>query len=275
MVDFSSISVEGYGKVGGKASQGGGPDGRDASTFRSILLEAQMQRLSIWSQLGQSSPEPINLFNEYRIILDQARRQNAPGNNPSAVLKNIVNPERVARQYEAEALRVFLDAGNPGTANQQSLSLPDLAALAGGVRGIPGSQFQQLIRNESGFNPNAVGENGGLGLGQLLPDTARALGLRIGEDREEGSVWHPASNLDATARQLRSFSDQFANRGVPDTEAWRFAAGAFHAGIGNILEALNLLEGAARPEWDRLAKELPRVTGTSAKETIEYVDRLK
>jgi len=274
MVDISSISAEGYERIGGRASQGGGPDGRDASTFRSILLEAQMQRLSVWSQLGQSSPEPVNLFNEYRIILDQARRQNVPNDNPSAVPRKFVNPQLIARHYEVESTRIFLDAGNSGTENQL-LSLSDLASLTGGIRGIPGSQFQQLIQNESGFDPNAIGPKGGLGLGQLLPDTAKALGLRTGEDREEGSVWHPASNLDATARQLRSFHDQFVERGVSNIEAWRFATGAFNAGLGNILEALNLLEGTARPEWDRVARELPRVTGSSAKETIDYVNRLK
>ena len=274
MVDISSISAEGYERIGGRASQGGGPDGRDASTFRSILLEAQMQRLSVWSQLGQSSPEPVNLFNEYRIILDQARRQNAPNENSSTVPQKFVNPQLIARHYEVESTRVFLDAGNSGTGNQL-LSLSDLAALTGGIRGLPGSQFQQLIQNESGFDPNAIGPKGGLGLGQLLPDTAKALGLRTGVDREEGSVWHPASNLDATARQLRSFHDQFVERGVSNIEAWRFATGAFNAGLGNILEALDLLGGTTRPDWDRVARELPRVTGSSAKETIDYVNRLK
>lgn len=275
MVDISSISSEGYERIGGRASQGGGPDGRDASTFRSILLEAQMQRLSVWSQLGQNTPEPINLFNEYRIILEQARRQSAPEKNSSAVPRNTINPQLVARQYEVEANRVFLDAENSGIENQQLLPLSDLAQLAGGIRGIPGSQFQQLIQNESGFDPNAIGPKGGLGLGQLLPDTAKALGLRTGTDRDEGSVWHPASNLDATARQLRSFHDQFVDRGVSNVEAWQFATGAYNTGLGNIMQALDLLEGTDRPGWDQVAKELPRITGVSAEETIEYVKRLK
>jgi hypothetical protein len=275
MVDISSISAEGYERIGRKASQGGGPDGRDASSFRSILLEAQMQRLSVWSQLGQDSPEPVNLFNEYRIILDQARQQSNPGNNSSAHSSQQLNPNLIARQYEVESTRVFLDAGNQSTQSPQNLSLPDLAGLAGGIRGIPASQFQQLIQNESGFDPNAIGPDGGLGLGQLLPDTAKALGLRTGVDREEGSVWHPASNLDATARRLRSFQDQFVERGASNIEAWRFATGAFNTGSGNILQALDLLEGTTRPEWDHVANELPRITGASAKATIDYVNRLK
>lgn len=276
MVDFNSISTEGYEKVGGKASQGGGPGGRDASTFKSILLETQMQRLSVWSQLGgQNSPEPVNLFNEYRIILEQARRQTTPDNNPPAIRPNALNPQLVARLYEVESSRVFLSAGSSEPENSQPLTLPDLASLAGGVRGIPGSMFQQLIRHESKFNPNAIGAKGGLGLGQLLPDTAKALGLRTGEDREEGSVWHPASNLDATARQLRSFYDQFVERGVSKAEAWKFSSGAFNAGIGNVMQALDLLGDSAQPEWDKVVKELPRVTGFSAKETVDYVNRLK
>ncbi len=275
MVDISSISAEGYERIGGRASQGGGPEGRDASTFRSILLEAQMQRLSVWSQLGQSSPAPVNLFNEYRIILDQARRQNDVNSNSSSVPQKTLNPQLIARHYEVESSRAFLDADSQGAESPQSLSLSDLAALAGGVRGIPGSQFQQLIQNESGFDPNAIGPQGGLGLGQLLPETANKLGLRTDADREEGSVWHPASNLDATARLLQSYQNQFSERGASDIEAWRFAAGAFNSGLENIQEALDLLKGEDRPEWDQLAKELHRVTGPSAKETIEYVNRLK
>jgi len=112
-------------------------------------------------------------------------------------------------------------------------------------------------------------------LGQLLPDSAKALGLRTGEDRDEGSVWHPASNLDATARQLRFFHDQFVERGVSNVEAWRFATGAFNAGMGNIMQALDLLGGEAHPEWNQAVKQLPHVIGSSARETIEYVNRIK
>lgn len=276
MVDIHSISAEGYKKIGGKASPGSVSGEGSALTFQSILLEAQMQRISAWSQTGLNSTEPVNLFNEYRIILEQARRQNAPNNDPAQAPRTTLNPQIIARHYQVESNRVFLEAANPGAeVNPQTLSLADLAQLAGGIRGLPVSQFQQLIQTESGFNPNAVGPGGGLGLGQLLPDTARALGLRTGEDKDEGSVWHPASNLDATARQLRTFHDQFIDRGVSNAEAWQFATGAYNAGIGNIMQALDLLKGTDRPEWNQLAQELPRVTGSQARGTIEYVDRLK
>ncbi len=274
MVDINSISAEGYEKVGVKASQGGGSDERDALSFQSILLETQLQRLNSWSQTGLNSPEPVSLFNEYRIILEQSRGQKT-SESPSSTRPSIVNPNLVAKYYELEAARISLGAETQSSGSSQSFSIPDLALLAGGVRGVPGSLFQKLIQNESAFNPNAIGERGGLGLGQLLPDTAENLGLRIRGDRSEGSVWHPASNLDGSARHLSALYDQFIERGVSVSEAWRFATGAYNAGIGDITQAMELLEGGDQTQWDRVAKELHRIIGSRAKETVEYVDRLK
>jgi|GEM_PF-589796 len=272
MVDINSISAEGYEKAGRKASQGGGSGERDALSFQSIFLETQLQRLSAWSQTGGNAPEPVDLFNEYRIILEQARSQQA---SPSSPRPSIVNPGLVAKYYELEAARISLEAETQGTGSSQSFSIPDLALLAGGVRGVPGSLFQRLIQNESAFNPKAIGSRGELGLGQLLPDTARSLGLRTGGDRLEGSVWHPASNLDASARHLKTLYERFIERGVSVGEAWRFATGAYNAGISDITKAMELLEGRDQTQWDRVARELHRITGPGARETIEVVDRLK
>ncbi|PTX41808.1 transglycosylase-like protein with SLT domain [Gemmobacter caeni] len=53
--------------------------------------------------------------------------------------------------------------------------------------------FQALVRVESGFNPDAVSSAGARGLAQLMPDTARALGVAIDD---------PHENLDGGARYL-------------------------------------------------------------------------
>ena len=62
--------------------------------------------------------------------------------------------------------------------------------------------FQALVEAESSYNPNAVSPKGAYGLGQLMPDTARALGV---DPRD------PSQNLDGAARyllaQLATFKD--------------------------------------------------------------------
>lgn len=59
-----------------------------------------------------------------------------------------------------------------------------------------------LVEAESSYNPTAVSPKGAYGLGQLMPDTARALGV---------DPRNPAQNLDGAARyllaQLATFKD--------------------------------------------------------------------
>ena len=63
--------------------------------------------------------------------------------------------------------------------------------------------FVELIRAESGFNPRALSPKGAQGLGQLMPGTARLLGVR--------DAWDPAQNLEGAVRyfaaQLERFGD--------------------------------------------------------------------
>ncbi|PZX14185.1 transglycosylase-like protein with SLT domain [Palleronia aestuarii] len=63
--------------------------------------------------------------------------------------------------------------------------------------------FVELVRAESGFNPRALSPKGAQGLGQLMPDTARALGVR--------DPWDPEQNLDGAARYLAAQLDQFGD----------------------------------------------------------------
>ena len=62
--------------------------------------------------------------------------------------------------------------------------------------------FRALVESESSYNPTAVSPKGAYGLGQLMPDTARALGV---DPRD------PSQNLDGAARyllaQLATFKD--------------------------------------------------------------------
>ena len=55
---------------------------------------------------------------------------------------------------------------------------------------------------QQGFNPFAKSSKGAMGLGQLMPETAKELSLDIDKPKGQGSVWDPESNLDASARYL-------------------------------------------------------------------------
>ena len=97
---------------------------------------------------------------------------------------------------EATAFRY---AGHPGL-RRAGLSVTDWAAL-----------YRANI--ESAYNPRALSGAGAIGLGQLMPDTARVLGV---------DPHDPRQNLDGSARYLLMMLDRFGDS--------RLALAAYNAG---------------------------------------------
>lgn len=102
-------------------------------------------------------------------------------------------------------------------------SRPALEALADGVarrHGLDPALLRAVIAAESGWNPAARSPAGALGLMQLMPATARALGVT--------DPFDPVQNVEAGARYLRQQLDRFGD--------WRLALAAYNAGPGAVEE---------------------------------------
>lgn len=79
--------------------------------------------------------------------------------------------------------------------------------------GVPEDLFLRLVNQESRWNDRAESHKGAYGLAQLMPATARQLGV----DHTD-----PMQNLDGGARYLRQQYDRF--------RSWRLALAAYNAG---------------------------------------------
>ena len=101
------------------------------------------------------------------------------------------------------------------------------------------------------------------------------MGLSLKEDHSSGSILHPESNLDASARYLRKLFDKYVGDRFPSEESWNFAAGAYIAGLWNIGLAMEMVSGKIVKKWEQVAEVLPKVTGKYSSETIRYVNRLR
>lgn len=92
-----------------------------------------------------------------------------------------------------------------------------LAKDAARRHGVPEDLFLRLVQQESGWNSKAKSHKGAYGLAQLMPATARGLGV-------DPTV--PAENLEGGARYLKKQYDTFGS--------WRLALAAYNAGPGAV-----------------------------------------
>ncbi|WP_406833091.1 transglycosylase SLT domain-containing protein [Pedococcus sp. KACC 23699] len=96
-------------------------------------------------------------------------------------------------------------------------SLSGLFAGAAQRYGVPVALLTSVAEAESGFNPNAVSHAGAVGLMQLMPATARGLGV---------DPRNPAQAIDGAARLLASHLDRFGSTPL--------AIAAYNAGPGAV-----------------------------------------
>lgn len=82
-------------------------------------------------------------------------------------------------------------------------------AAAADANGIDRLLLTALVRQESNFKPDAVSRSGAGGLTQIMPGTARGLGLRVDAKRKVDERMIPAKALDAGARYLKAQLDRF------------------------------------------------------------------
>ena len=108
-----------------------------------------------------------------------------------------------------------------GQAGRVSPGTPyaDLFTRAGRTHGVDPTLLAAVARQESGFDPSAVSPAGAQGLMQLMPGTARGLGV--------ADPFNPTQAVDGAARLLRDLVTRFGRVDL--------ALAAYNAGPGAVL----------------------------------------
>lgn len=164
-----------------------------------------------------------------------------PKGNPTEPTPPVPTPAAPALPYYDLWLERLRTRPRPARADE----LVPLLKVIFAAEGLP-AELAWLAEVESSLNPTARSPAGARGLFQLMPATARSMGLSLLPFDERV---HPGKNARAAARLLRKLHDRF--------ESWPLALAAYNAGEGKIAVALKKKDATT---FSDIAESLPAET---------------
>ena len=147
---------------------------------------------------------------------------------PATIRPHIFQPSR------SPVLILIVALLSPRSSRYSAAYLPHVYA-AEAQYGLPTGLLDALIWTESRYNPFAISGAGAAGLGQLMPKTARELGV--------SNRFDPRANLSAAARYLRQMLDKFG--------MVHLAVAAYNAGPGAVERAGGIPLNGETPSYVR------------------------
>lgn len=142
-----------------------------------------------------------------------------------AAMSNVTAEARPSRQltslnaFQPKPVQVTYAPDNSIPKAESSSGIDKLIETAGEKYGVAQNLIRSVIKNESNFNPLAESHAGAQGLMQLMPGTARWLGVE--------NAFDPAQNIMGGTKYLKQMLDRYSG----NTE---LALAAYNAGPGNV-----------------------------------------
>jgi soluble lytic murein transglycosylase-like protein len=141
---------------------------------------------------------------------------------------------------DAEPARAIASAIGAGADSIASRTIERMVSDSATKYGLPRSLVRAVARAESAFNPNAISPKGAQGVMQLMPGTARELGVENALD--------PAENIDGGAHLIRQLLEKYEGRLAEALAAYNAGAGAVakHNGVPPYRETRNYIRKVVR-----------------------------
>ena len=128
--------------------------------------------------------------------------------------RGVVHFTNVGSDARYSPVAVFKQSSSRRLNPRPSNSFDSLIERAAKRQGVPAGIVKAVIHAESAFDPLAVSHKGAMGLMQLMPATARSLGVE--------KPFRVVDNISAGSRYLRMMHERYAN--------WPHALAAYNAG---------------------------------------------
>lgn len=135
-----------------------------------------------------------NIQNEFKTILDNKIKETENKNPIEAIVEEIVN-DVAPEKKEALELKSKIDL------KAQSTNVEEIIDTFAQKYDIDADFIKAMIKQESGFNSKATSKKGAMGLMQLMPATAKELGVI--------DAYNPTQNIEGGVKYIKSLLDKF------------------------------------------------------------------
>lgn len=188
----------------------------------------------------------INYINPNYNLLNTLRTVGSVQNSSvSSTLQNSVTGGTFSDVLGAVTSQENLQNSNSATnavsdAESNTVNLDDIFQKASDTYGVPVNLLKAVAKAESNFNPNSESSCGAQGIMQLMPGTARSLGVTDSFD--------PEQNIMGGAKYLSQQLDRYDGNTV-------LALAAYNAGPGNVAKYNGV------PPFEETQKYITKVLG--------------
>ena len=200
--------------------------GQAASMKRASQLNSYINRTQQKNSIDSIYPPSSNNVQSFEKVLSNTTAANFGSlllnKNSLDVNGKIYNNELLSNLSMSQALQNLEPENETSSINSTYASKSQLISMINQVaqkHGVDEKLVQALIKQESGFNPNAKSKVGAIGLMQLMPSTAKAMGVK--------NPYNATQNVEGGVKYLKSMLNKYNGNII-------LALAAYNAGPGAV-----------------------------------------